>query len=275
MNNEDRNDKVGILCKQDIIDEIDHGRLIINADKNCVEASSYDMRIGTIFRDGQVVNESHSKAHEQFVVQPGEILSIFTLEEVDLPSNIAATAFAMNAQSSRGLLVLNPGHIDPGFRGPLTVKAWNLRKVPLAIGRGTPIFTVVFERLPKHTTSPYNRNLPRYERERQFNEKDVESASNGLSELITISEDAPFPTRHEVKEIVRTNWPRQDVKEEIRKHWLSWLTMGFTFLAALAAIVAAVASVVSITSAHQAINKASPGIDQSSDQSKLQAKKTK
>ena len=218
---------VGMLCKQDISQAMDNGELIMNADKNFLEASSYDMRIGTIFRNGQVVNESHPEANKQIIVQPGEIISIFTLEELDLPSNIAATAFAMNGQSSRGLLVLNPGHVDPGFKGPLTVMALNLRRVPLAISRGAPIFTVIFEHLPKSTTSPYNRNEPRARRELTYNEKNVEQAPKNLAELVVIGKDAPFPTRQEVKEIVQG-------------HWMSWLTLILTFVAALTGVLAVI-----------------------------------
>lgn len=222
---------VGILCKQDITEAIDNGELITNADKNFIEASSYDMRIGTIFRNGQILNASHPEAHKQIIVQPGEIISIFTLEELNLPSDIAATAFAMNQQSSRGLLVLNPGHVDPGFKGPLTVMALNLRRVPLAISRGSPIFTVIFEHLPKSTTSPYNKNEPRDRRELRYNEQNVEQAPKDLTELVVIGKNAPFPTRQEVKELIQT-------------HWMSWLTLILTFVAALTGIIAVILATV-------------------------------
>ncbi len=222
---------VGILCKQDIAEAIDHGELISNADKTYIEACSYDMRIGTIFRGGQVVNASHPDANKQIIVQPGEIISIFTLEELNLPAYIAATAFAKNEQSSRGLLVLNPGHVDPGFNGPLTVMALNMRKVPLAISRGDSIFTVIFEHLPKSTTSPYNRNETREKRERSYNQKNVEQAPKSLSELVVLGKDAPFPTRQEVKEIVQS-------------HWMSWLTLILTFVAALTGILAVILATV-------------------------------
>lgn len=222
---------VGILSKQDISQEIDLGALIHNADKNRIQACSYDMRIGTVFKDGQVVNASHTDAHKQFIVQPGEIISLFTEEELDLPADIEATAFAMNEQSSRGLLVLNPGHVDPGFKGPLTVMALNLRRVPLAIGRGAPIFTVIFERLPISSTSPYASNVSRDEREREYNEKNVEQAPKSLTELVVVGRNAPFPTR-------------QEVREMIQNHWMSWLTLIFTFIAALTGVLAVVLAII-------------------------------
>jgi len=215
----------GILVKQDIEDAINRGQLIKNAINSSLQACSYDMRIGTVFKDGQIINDSSSQATNQFVVKPGEIISIFTWEDIDLPEYVMATAFAINSQSSIGLLVLNPGHIDPGFKGCLTVKAFNMRKAPLTITRGMPIFTVVFQQMPKSTTSPYDKNISREQRERDFNAKDVEVSARNLSEIVTIEKNSPYPTR-------------QDVKELIQNHWMSWGSLGLSFIAAVTGIMA-------------------------------------
>lgn len=214
----------GILVRQDIEAAIDLGELLVNANKAYLQACSYDLRIGTVFRDGQLINDTHPEANSQVIVQPGEIISIFTLEDVILPNDIMATVFAINAQSSRGFLVLNPGHVDPGFRGAITVKALNLRKVPLALSRGAPIFTIIFEQLPKSTTSPYSKNVPREDREREYNERDVEQAPRSIAELVSFGKDSIYPTRQEVKEIVQ-------------QHWSTWLTLILTFVASLTGII--------------------------------------
>lgn len=161
----------GILTYDDIAVELANGRLIMDGDASCIEACSYDMRVGTIFRQGVRI----SGAKGQAILQPGDIVSLFTLEELNLPPFIAATAFAINAMSSEGLLVLNPGHVDPGFKGPLTVRAINIRATPKAIDVGTKIFTVIFERLPKASSRPYSKSSPtREDRELKFNATDVE-----------------------------------------------------------------------------------------------------
>jgi deoxycytidine triphosphate deaminase len=214
----------GILVRQDIEAAIDRGELLVNADKTSLQACSYDLRIGTIFRDGQLINDAHPEANSQVIIQPGEIVSIFTLEDVILPDNITAIVFAINAQSSRGLLVLNPGHIDPGFKGPISVKALNLRKVPLALSRKAPIFTIIFEKLSKSTTSPYSKNVTREQRERENNERDVELAPSSLGQLISLGKDSIYPTRQEVREIVQ-------------QHWTTWLTLILTFIASLTGVI--------------------------------------
>src|SRR5947208_2986327 len=122
-----------ILRYEDIDAAITGGELLVNAVNASIQPASYDLRVGTIFREGQIINADHPEHARQFSIQPGELVSIFTLEELKLPADIAGFAFAMNALSSQGLLVLNPGHVDPGYKGPLTVKAINLRKTPISI----------------------------------------------------------------------------------------------------------------------------------------------
>ena len=220
-----------ILNRKDIEAEIKSGKLIHNADIHNIEACSYDMTIGTIFTsDGQKINSEHQHSNEPVVIKPGEIISFFTKEELELPNDISATAFAMNSLSSKGLLVLNPGHVDPGFKGPLTVKALNLTKTPLSVEIGSEIFTVIFDRLDTATDEPYSRNEPRYIKERKFNEKNVVSAPKSLADLIVFTENNPFPTRSEINGIVS-------------KHWSTILSLFIMVMTFIAAIVAAYNSV--------------------------------
>jgi deoxycytidine triphosphate deaminase len=193
----------GILTYEDIAVELANKRLIIDGDAKYVEACSYDMRVGTIFREGLRVKGPQG----QVILQPGDIVSLFTMEELDLPADIAATAFALNAMSSQGILVLNPGHIDPGYKGPLTVRAINLRATPKAIDVGTRIFTVIFERLPKPTGRPYP-PIPgdKEDRELKFNSIDVEQNPQSMARLVMLGKDRPLMTGDEVDRRIREHW---------------------------------------------------------------------
>jgi deoxycytidine triphosphate deaminase len=216
----------GILSKQDIEAKIDSGELVVNARKDNLEACSYDLRIGTIFKNGQIINENHPDANRQFDIQPGEIINLFTLEEIKLSSKIMATVFARNAESSfKALLVLNPGHIDPGFQGLITIKAINLGKDPLSIQRGQKILTIIFEEMPNVTTSPYNRQMSRAEQEQKFNDVLVQQNTYNLSQIIAQGSDSPYPTK-------------QEVELMIVKHWITVLTLILTAVAALTGIIA-------------------------------------
>lgn len=112
--------ELGILPAGEILEFIKRKELIKDAVEENVQGCSYDLRIGTIFKDGRII-KGEQGAGDQVLLEPGEIISLFTLEELLLPNDITATAFAINALSSQGLLVLNPGHVDPGYHGPLTV----------------------------------------------------------------------------------------------------------------------------------------------------------
>jgi deoxycytidine triphosphate deaminase len=221
---------VSILRHEDIEEELSHGRLITQHTAASIQPSSYDLRVGTVFRDGQIIKQDHQRAGEQFVIQPGEIVSLLTMEEVHLPDNMIAIAFPMNKWSSEGLLVLNPGYVDPGFSGALSVKIVNLRKTRISISRGQAIFTVSFFRMGASTTHPYNRNKERADREVEMNTKELEQSAASISELLKVAPDRPYPTK-------------DDVDKAIREHWMS--RSGF-FLAAIAAIAAVVAAVFAI-----------------------------
>lgn len=201
--------------------------LISNHEPTRVQAASYDLAIGTIFRGGQIINGQHVRANDPIEIAPGEVVTMLTREELHLPSDICGTAYAMNGQSSEGLLVLNPGHVDPGYKGPLTVVAVNLRKVPLALQLGDAIFTVVFNRLGQHANPPYQRAaLPLREVERRANKKVVEKSIGSLAQLMSITET--------------------DINALIRRHWISWVVMSTSVIAAVASVIAAIFAILAV-----------------------------
>jgi deoxycytidine triphosphate deaminase len=208
-----------MLNNIDITALIASNDLILNHEPSRIQPASYDLVIGTIFRDKQIINASHARAKDPIEIAPGEVVTMLSLEELKLPNNICATAYAMNGQSSEGLLVLNPGHVDPGFKGPLTIVALNLRKVPIALQLGEPIFTVVFNKLAQSATPPYpNSNASRADIERRANKKVVEKSVASLQQLLLISE--------------------VDINRMIRAHWLSWIVLCSTIVAAATGLVA-------------------------------------
>jgi deoxycytidine triphosphate deaminase len=210
-----------MLNRQEIAHLVASHGLIRSYDANRLEAASYDMVIGTIFRHEQILNVSHPKAKDPVVLEPGEVVTMLTLEELNLPPDICGTAYAMNAQSSEGLLVMNPGHVDPGYQGPLTVVAVNLRKVPLALQLEDRIFTIVFSRLAAASSHPYkNKFGSRDEFERAVNKKVVEKSIGSLKHLLSMSE--------------------ADIRGLIRDHWTTRFVFGISVLGTIAAVIAAV-----------------------------------
>lgn len=191
--------------------------LIKEYKEDCVQACSYDMRIGTVFHKGKRLR--WRDADQVITIQPGDIICILTHEELHLPSDISATAYAMNHWSSQGLLVLNPGHVDPGFQGPLSVRLVNIRSTPKNISFGEPIFTVIFQKLPEEVSRPYCHNKPREDVERNYCDLDVEQNPGSLGKTIARGESPPFLSR-------------EQVRHEITEHWLSKCIFWFTLIAA-------------------------------------------
>jgi deoxycytidine triphosphate deaminase len=213
-----------ILTKKDIEDRINLGKLISNGNLNRVSTCSYDMAVGTIFKDGLVIDSTLPPAERHIIVKPGEVVTMLTSEELHLPKDIAATAYAMNSRSSEGFLVLNPGHVDPGFNGPLEIKAINLRKVSLVLCLEDPIFTVIFQKL-EMTEGYKNHCLILEDRKREVRKKELELTVRSISDLVALN--GPFPTEEGVKKLIFT-------------HWMTWLMFLLTVAAAFGGVVAAI-----------------------------------
>jgi deoxycytidine triphosphate deaminase len=201
--------------------------LIRYGDVRSIEACSYDLRVGTVIKSGSVLNENTPEAVQQGIeVMPGDIVTIITLEEVCLPPNVAGLAFAMNRWSSEGLLVLNPGHVDPGFSGPLSVKALNLRRTPITLRLSNPIFTILFLDFGDSTHHPYTR-APKTRRdyEQEFQTRDREITPTSLSDLLRVMPDLPFVTADQFN--VR-----------IWKHWSTYISMLVAVVGLVVAVLA-------------------------------------
>ena len=216
-----------IMRHQEILQKMREGSgLITFGNEECIEACSYDLRIGTIIQGGRVTRDTDGAVDRGFEVLPGEIVTIITLEEIRLPARVAGIAFAMNRWSSQGLLVLNPGHIDPGFAGPLSVKALNLRKTPITLRFHNPIFTILFFELAGDTDLPYPGGpKTRRDYERNFEERDREITPASLGDLLRATEGLPF-----VKE--------DQLDSKLWRHMSTVLSLVFTGGGVVVAIIA-------------------------------------
>ncbi len=94
------------------------------------------------------------KVGSQFELKPSQMITAYTKEQINLPNNICALLNAVNKKAREGLFLLNLGHIDPGWRGPLTVTMVNYGKKPIVLTAGEPIASITFFRL----TTPVDEN---------------------------------------------------------------------------------------------------------------------
>ncbi|MCI0347820.1 MAG: hypothetical protein L0Z53_00205 [Acidobacteriales bacterium] len=110
-----------------------------------VQAASIDLHIGNIYLPGEsetdVGGVKNPKADH--VLETGETAVVTTQETINFPSNIAGFGFPPSRVSFRGLLMTNPGHVDPGYRGVLRFTVINMAKEAYALRRGDPIVTLL------------------------------------------------------------------------------------------------------------------------------------
>jgi dCTP deaminase len=80
--------------------------------------------------------------------------AVSTEERIVLGPTVTAQLWVRTTWARRGVLA-SFGKIDAGFRGTLTLMAFNASEAPLTVPLGAPFAQVVFERLESAAESPY------------------------------------------------------------------------------------------------------------------------
>jgi dUTPase len=81
------------------------------------------------------------------VLQPGQMMSVVTYEEIFMPVDLCGTVYSKNGLALNGIFAFNAGHVDPGFKGPIVIRLINLRATPWTLTLGQRIFTIIFHTL--------------------------------------------------------------------------------------------------------------------------------
>src|SRR5580658_9219122 len=103
-----------------------------------VQPSSIDLHIGSILLPGTKLGMDGSEERPLSTrsLGPGETAIITTLETLNLPSNVAAIGFPPSSVSKQGLLMTNPGHVDPGYVGPMHFTVINMGREEFSLRKG-------------------------------------------------------------------------------------------------------------------------------------------
>ncbi len=122
-----------------------------------IKAASLDLTIGDIYIPGKASGRpgAHDKPRTQFSLQQGETAIVRTAESVALPSDIGGIAFPPASLSLTGLLTTNPGHLDPGYEGPLHLTLINMGREAISLKKGGRIVRVLFYRMSGDAAEPY------------------------------------------------------------------------------------------------------------------------
>lgn len=92
---------------------------------------------------------------QTITLYPNELTLASTIEQVDMPNDVAATIHDKSTLVRLGITVQNT-FIDPGFIGYVTLELTNHTARPIDLMRGCPIAQFVFHLLDKPTLIPYN-----------------------------------------------------------------------------------------------------------------------
>jgi dCTP deaminase len=128
-----------------------------------IQAASLDLTIGGIYIPGVEEDKPGGAglALNDHNLATGQTAVVKTKEELDLGADLAAVGFPPASLSLKGLLMTNPGHIDPGYNGPLHLTVINMSRVPFPLKVGDRILRVLFMPLDPHPDAPYNVRRPR------------------------------------------------------------------------------------------------------------------
>lgn len=200
---------MSVLNRQQIEKRLGEGDLICNPRRKPdeqldIEKDSYDLAAGTAIwktlptgsSGGHVktlryVAQPSSKPQPTVSVQPGQMIFVVTLEDLAMPQDVCGTVYSRNSLALSGVLALNAGHVDAGYRGPIVIRLINLRAIPWTLTLGDPIFTISFQKtkpIPDFDTSQ-DRRETQESMIRRVRETANAALSNALYELYSVNVD--------------------------------------------------------------------------------------
>lgn len=121
--------------------------------KSAIQAGSFDLSIGRIFLPGleRDVSGGILNAKIRHNLRPGETAVVETAEELQFTTELAAFGFPPAHISSAGILMTNPGHVDPGYHGMLRFTIINMGRQEYVLESGARICTLLIYRSSKPT----------------------------------------------------------------------------------------------------------------------------
>lgn len=127
-----------------------------------VQSSSIDLHIGNVYLPGKKEDEVGGIQNPRFDVElkTGETAVVTTREILHLPGDVAGLGFPPSRVSFKGLLMTNPGHVDPGYDGVMRFTVINMAKENYRLTRGAEIVTLLLFRMDKAAHSSWRKRHP-------------------------------------------------------------------------------------------------------------------
>ena len=178
------------------LDPKNHGRW-----NSPIQPASVDLSIGEILVPGKENDQlgSPSNPTTRYSLAQGQTAVIKTRETLTLPPDLAGLGFPPSSVSMNGILMTNPGHIDPGYKGQLRFTLNNIGKLPYELRTGDPICTAVFFHVSGTPNHDYE-NLDRADRPPTGN-LDVELLARLSADFLDIDERAKQEAEKTVRDL--------------------------------------------------------------------------
>lgn len=162
-----------ILSDKDIKEALKEGKLKIEPfDESQIMPVGVDLRLGNEFRRFKLDIKSHidpSKDtfedstelikindNDSFILHPGEFVLGITKEYIELPNDIAARIDGRSSLGRLGIIVHSTaGHVDPEFKGRLTLEISNIGKLPVSLIPNMKFCSLIFEKISSPVEKGY------------------------------------------------------------------------------------------------------------------------
>ena len=122
-----------------------------------VKGCSVDLTIGEIYVPGcgEGTLGSVGSPRRELALLQGQTAVVRTTEALALLADQAGIAFPAATVSLKGLLMTNPGHVDPGYGGHLHVTVINMGKEPYVLRQGERLLRLLILQLEKNVERPF------------------------------------------------------------------------------------------------------------------------
>lgn len=116
------------------------------AERTLHQPTGMTFGVGPCTYDVRVAQDVHLQSHS--------FMLISTIEKFLMPDMVCGVVMDKSTLARRGIAVQNT-HIDPGWRGHLTIELSNHSLKELNLPKGSPIAQIKFELLYEPTMNPY------------------------------------------------------------------------------------------------------------------------
>jgi deoxycytidine triphosphate deaminase len=127
-------------------EEIQSKGIIKNAKSANYGNGSYNVQVGKIISVA-------GKEHDTFCIKPQGMVIVISVESFEMPENIIGHATIKNSISNSGILAINIGIIDPGYKGQLSSVLLNFGKNDYDINIGQEFIRLTFQEFKKPSKS--------------------------------------------------------------------------------------------------------------------------